>query len=259
VSGSISNGSKLYYGTNPTGNPIFDSQPMIYATTMIKRRDQIQNRAARVIQRRWRASYRQCPRGANRTKEKKVPPMKSRTVSAPAYFGESCLWVPLERWGTDKPASYTYTARCETRCEVVYVAREAVHDLVNQFSPWLGERLNCFRQAVQTAHKNQGFASTSEFASGIAGDSSPRSQDWAATDLGITDDGLGDMHCQTLLRTADTSALRYQTDNAQPRMPRAQTRTFTDVPAHPGRRQQGSLMRSPSGFSSSSFSKHNRR
>jgi hypothetical protein len=177
------------------------------------------------------------------------------------------MWVPLERWGKDyKPASYTYTARCETRCEVVYIAREDVGHLIHKFSPWLGERLNCFRQAVQAAHKNHGTGSThnDEFATGLTHETSPRSQEWAATDLGITEDGLGAMHCQTLLRTANMlppesmSAWRYQSDDNRPRMPRAPTRNFADVPAHPGRYSQGSLIRSQSRLSGSSFSKQNR-
>jgi len=185
--------AKRMYGQTPTGNPIFDSQPMAYANIAIKRRDLQMNRAARNIQREWRAGREDRQQRTER-RQLNGSLLKSKTVSAPAYFGESCLWQPLEEWSTDVPPRYSYSARCESRCEVVYIAREAVKDLVNRFSPWLGERLDVFRTAVLAMHKNQ----TDHCVSNAQNET----DDWYAMDLAHTDEGLNASHCKTLLKTA---------------------------------------------------------
>jgi hypothetical protein len=79
---------KMYYGTQSTGNPIFDSQPMIYATTMIKRRDHFHNRAAKMIQRCWRASVFRTLPNLTENKGKK----EGATNEEQDCFGPCLLW-----------------------------------------------------------------------------------------------------------------------------------------------------------------------
>lgn len=74
--------------------------------------------------------------------------MHSKTVHAPSYFGESCLWVPLERWESEPPPLYMYNARCESLVELVYISRDTVKDIVERFSPWLPQRFESFRETV---------------------------------------------------------------------------------------------------------------
>merc|ERR1719324_1082220 len=73
--------------------------------------------------------------------------MVTLSVMAPAYFGESCLWVPIEEWGREPRLRHEYNARCEMRCELVYWTHESVQDLIATF-PWLGVRLRDFREYV---------------------------------------------------------------------------------------------------------------
>merc|ERR1719195_1256468 len=91
--------AKHIHGQKPTGNPIFDSQTMAYANISIRRRDHQLNRAARTIQKLWRAGNEDRHHNAQ-LRQKKGGLLKCKTVSAPAYFGESCLWQPIEEWNT---------------------------------------------------------------------------------------------------------------------------------------------------------------
>mmetsp|Transcript_18273 Transcript_18273/g.38930 ORF Transcript_18273/g.38930 Transcript_18273/m.38930 type:complete len:108 (-) Transcript_18273:26-349(-) len=80
--------------------------------------------------------------------------MRSERVEAPAYFGESCLWVPLGTWGRAPPPLYTYNARSLSRTEFVSVPRQALQQVITQFSPWLAERFEVFRKAVVENHRD---------------------------------------------------------------------------------------------------------
>jgi hypothetical protein len=80
-----------------------------------------------------------------------VQGMRSTSVQAPAYFGESCLWVPFEMWNTASPHKYEYSAKCIERTEVVLVPRSAIQDVIDQFSPWLADRLELFQKFIHEA------------------------------------------------------------------------------------------------------------
>jgi len=225
--------SSEMYGIQQTGNPIFDSKPMAYANIAMRRSDLQMNRAARVIQRRWRAGNEDRRHRAQQRQSKES--LKCKTVSAPAYFGESCLWKPLEEWSSDVQPRYTYTAYCDSRCEVVYIARDAVKDVVDKFSPWLGERLDVFRTAILDTHSNQEKHRDSK--------AQTETEDWYAMDLVNTDEGLNASHCKTLLKTASWYGARHTgaaaadaypaATDSRPAMPvlRAQSRKFADYSA----------------------------
>ncbi|CAE7356591.1 Kcnh5, partial [Symbiodinium microadriaticum] len=66
---------------------------------------------------------------------------------APAYFGESCLCDPVEKWD-EKPPQCMYSARCEMRSEVMCILRSDIGALIKEFSPWMGERFEVFREEV---------------------------------------------------------------------------------------------------------------
>lgn len=73
--------------------------------------------------------------------------MRSHMVHAPSYFGESCLWVPLNRW-PHTIHKHMYNARCDKRGELVVVQRSALATVMQRFSPWLPERFEYFRESV---------------------------------------------------------------------------------------------------------------
>jgi len=79
--------------------------------------------------------------------------IESTVVPAPAYFGESCLWVPRARWASHT-VRYKYTVTCMSRCDVLQVSRAAIEETVERFSPWLGQRLDFFQEAVLGQHKD---------------------------------------------------------------------------------------------------------
>jgi len=122
---------------------IFHSKVMNSALDQLHDRDAKQRWAASHIQRLWMAVKlkRKAPR-------KKVHGIKTRTVEAPSYFGEACLWEPLERWGTEEPMKHTYSACCESVSEVMVIPRTEVQQLIWRFSPWLRDRFESFRQDV---------------------------------------------------------------------------------------------------------------
>jgi len=87
--------------------------------------------------------------------------MRSHLVHAPAYFGEACLWVPLDKWDTFAP-TYKYAARCQTLVEQVTIKRSSLQTVIDHFSPWLGDRFEFFREAV--ADSMQEFSCMAEAA-----------------------------------------------------------------------------------------------
>jgi len=128
----------------------FDSEVLRSAHHKLKVLDKSEKRAARFMQRLWRQKR---PQGWIEERFQTLGnQMKRRfphgTVAAPAYFGESCLWVPFEEWASAEPPTYRYTAWCECRCEVVEVQRAAIKELIERFSPWLIDRFEYFREAV---------------------------------------------------------------------------------------------------------------
>jgi len=144
---------------------IFDSAVFNTAGFELMRQDMQMKHYVCLIQRVWRLKI--CARAAEEQKKagkvssgrvgreikgeslfRSVTRMHSRVMKAPAYFGESCLWVPYEEWGTAAPLPYMYTATAECRCELLYISRGAISAVVEKFSPWLLQRFDLFREAV---------------------------------------------------------------------------------------------------------------
>jgi len=235
---------KPYCGLETSGNPIFDSMPLRQATAVLKRSDLRQKKAARTIQRRWRrrkASLDFPSESPYKETKRKATMLQSKTVSSPAYFGESCLWSPVEKWKEEEPPLYTYTARCETRSELVYLPREAMQELFALFTPWLGERFEVFRQAV--------IASLSTYVDVGKKNIDKVNIEGNWVDLGPMDttapqddQAMDAMHCKTLLRAAQPTRtqmtiLRSAAGQNLPAMPRVNTMTLlSDSPATPATR-----------------------
>lgn len=154
------------YGVRLTGLDLLDAEVLHMATVELRREDVRRKAAARRMQRVWRrnAAHRleremelERERSSGSPKGKSASPktvglqlnrMQSRLVSAPAYFGESCLWQPLADWDQEAPPPYMYTVRCETRGELIHISRSAVKQLLERFAPWLPERFSIFRDVV---------------------------------------------------------------------------------------------------------------
>eukprot|EP00928_Gymnodinium_smaydae_P031116 TRINITY_DN22950_c0_g1_i1.p1 TRINITY_DN22950_c0_g1~~TRINITY_DN22950_c0_g1_i1.p1 ORF type:complete len:727 (-),score=59.05 TRINITY_DN22950_c0_g1_i1:208-2088(-) len=127
---------------------LFSTRVFSNAATCLRRQDIRMRVAARVLQRRWRAKSAGNAAGREPSTTSGTSASRSSSVvEAPAYFGESCLWVPFEQWGEVAPL-YSYSATCRTRAEVLCIPRPAVQEIIIRFSPWLGDRFDCFRQAV---------------------------------------------------------------------------------------------------------------
>lgn len=116
--------------------------------------------------------------------------MLSKTVEAPAYFGESCLWIPLDDWDIVPPPMYMYSARCECRGELIVIDRQDIQELISKFGPWLAERFEYFREAVVEGYVNDGVGRAN--LGGLLGappdETSyrlPIPVDWAAADLDL--------------------------------------------------------------------------
>lgn len=133
-----------------------DDTLMTDAGRRLRLRDVAMRRSARLIQRAWRqrrAERNKLKAGDQRPSTGKprgkfgVNWMRSHLVHAPAYFGEACLWVPLDQWDTIAPA-YKYAARCESLVEQIVIPRSSLQIVVDHFSPWLGDRFEFFREAV---------------------------------------------------------------------------------------------------------------
>lgn len=153
------------YGTNKTGYDMFDSEVLVMAHVELRRQDVRRQAAARRVQRIWREKHKR-RRGRPQLDQKdqarqglKISRMRSRHISAPAYFGESCLWQPIADWAD--PPLYLYTVRCESRGEIIYIPREAIQECLERFSPWLTERYEVFAGAVEKKMKAR-FQGSSE-------------------------------------------------------------------------------------------------
>lgn len=230
---------------------IFDSEVLRSAESMLNRQDAAEQRAARLMQAAWRRKRElrakmeaedsvgktttdrfnsvHSVKSVDSAKSKartRIDQMPSRTVEAPAYFGESCLWVPYEDWDCCAPPKYTYSATCEVRSELVYIPRSAVQDIIVQYSPWLQERFEYFRECVvrglQSAAPGPSMAMPCS------------SVDWAAIDAAMTfgeqEGALDAMHREALGRqpaampTAPKHPLRANLNDG-PAMPR----TYRDL------------------------------
>lgn len=144
-------------------------EAMLRAADKLSDFDRRRSWAAVFIQNRWRTNRKLdtklcmdvSVRGlVNRKKRREA--MTSKSVRAPAYFGEACLWYPMDTWETSPPPRFRYSARCETRTELVVVRRTQIHELLQRFSPWLGQRFNFYRDAVvATVERTDGTPSPS--------------------------------------------------------------------------------------------------
>mmetsp|Transcript_63549 Transcript_63549/g.148219 ORF Transcript_63549/g.148219 Transcript_63549/m.148219 type:complete len:847 (+) Transcript_63549:51-2591(+) len=117
------------------------------AVRSLKRQDYRQRAAAHHIQKVWHAKK-------SRSSSSPRPSIHrhsitSKSVEAPAFFGEACLWVPFETWDSeDSFPTYSYTAHCEEVSELLIISRAQIRELILLFSPWLKERFECFRECV---------------------------------------------------------------------------------------------------------------
>jgi len=115
---------------------------LMEAVSKLEKQDMREKWAARYIQRLWRKKKSKA-KGGGRKKQKT---MKSKSVDAPAYFGESCFWVPHDEWDTGtSPVAYMYSVRCECRCELVVIRRSAVTEVLERYGDWLISRFEGFR------------------------------------------------------------------------------------------------------------------
>jgi len=130
---------------------VFESKILNAAHHRLRHQGQQERIAARMIQRSYRKSrnIEEYDNEAHQEKvKKKRAVMKSSTVDAPAYFGEACLWEPFDAWDQDNPCRIGYSARCETRIELLNITRQALKDTICSFSPWLRADFEFFQKAV---------------------------------------------------------------------------------------------------------------
>lgn len=125
----------------------FDAPVMRKAAMRLFSYDVSLQRAATSVQRAWRRSQTRCSQKCSASPKEYINKMATKTVVAPAYLGESCMWLPLDEWG-QTPTRYLYTAVCETLGETVFVPRSAIQDMLERFSPWLPDRFEFFRKNV---------------------------------------------------------------------------------------------------------------
>jgi hypothetical protein len=161
------------HASRPPAEGHFYSSVLHEAGLKIQREDLKLAAAARMLQRSWRqrcAAKRKAERTEalniaspgvfsyssndgrgrphlNRKQTLLAQTMPSGEVPGPAYFGESCLWIDRKDWVLPGPR-YQYSASCRTRAEVLSISRSAIGDVIDKFSPWLGERFEIFRAAV---------------------------------------------------------------------------------------------------------------
>eukprot|EP00932_Pfiesteria_piscicida_P000696 SRR837773.10682.p1 GENE.SRR837773.10682~~SRR837773.10682.p1 ORF type:complete len:341 (-),score=108.01 SRR837773.10682:149-1054(-) len=128
------------------------------ASAVLRKKEAQETWAARFIQRLWRegrnrhatrtANKRRLPgEGVDRTQSHGMA-LQSTAVSAPCFLGEVCLWQPFEEWSQKAP-KYRYSARCESRMELVLIRRQLVQEIVTKYQPWQGDRLRYFQQCVR--------------------------------------------------------------------------------------------------------------
>eukprot|EP00928_Gymnodinium_smaydae_P029751 TRINITY_DN22317_c0_g3_i1.p1 TRINITY_DN22317_c0_g3~~TRINITY_DN22317_c0_g3_i1.p1 ORF type:complete len:872 (+),score=150.64 TRINITY_DN22317_c0_g3_i1:129-2618(+) len=204
---------KLQAPGGGSGFDIFDSEVLKNATVDLVRSDIEKRNAALLVQRVWRKKIKarrkllgqaaqtpavQAPAPSG---PKSVSRMRSKLMFAPAYFGESCLWVPYADWREQPPLPYMYTVTAETRSELLDIPRESIEACIEHFSPWLAERFEIFREGVI-----RGLQQTME-PPAAAGKSCRRPSyvDWAAMDLELPfqdDTGMSVNMRQSLNRVA---------------------------------------------------------
>lgn len=131
------------------------------ALRQLSERDAEADRAAVVIQRGWRSSYWGMAWALRefRTRSRRMTfhSFCSTKVVAPAFFGESCLWVPFEEWAVKDPPAFQYSVKCESpQVELTCISRAALKGIIMRFSPWLPDRLEHFRQAVLQGPSSSG-------------------------------------------------------------------------------------------------------
>lgn len=137
-----------------SGGP--ESSALDAAIHKLREEDERTQTAAHFIQRRWRTRRLQRPPGSctsQRKSPRRLERFRSTTIEAPSFFGESCLWEPLEDWTSPSSVCFAYSARCETRSELIQVPRDAVREVIDQYSPSLRERFEFFRQSIVEENK----------------------------------------------------------------------------------------------------------
>merc|ERR1719265_2300750 len=113
---------------------IFDGDILNQASTSLRINDFKVKRCALKMQKRWKER-----KNKSLSARAQPPPtapgrvvsgndMRSHTVGAPAYFGESCLWVsiPVEQWSHKNAPKHMYNARCQSRGEHVCIPRSGI-------------------------------------------------------------------------------------------------------------------------------------
>jgi len=134
----------------------YKSKILADAKRKLEIRDMKEKVAALGIQRRWRrkrsmrATLR--PRASHRCNTAILERVKTKSIHAPAYFGEACLWVPLDKW-SEQPPTYKYSVMCESRVEVLILQRSQLREVIDTYSPWLRERFETFQESVVNALK----------------------------------------------------------------------------------------------------------
>mmetsp|Transcript_28414 Transcript_28414/g.45627 ORF Transcript_28414/g.45627 Transcript_28414/m.45627 type:complete len:872 (+) Transcript_28414:93-2708(+) len=135
--------------TNTRKYPYTDCPVFQRAITNLQLKDEAETQAARILQRRFRRNRMQKAVKDLRFKSGVfAQEMPSQMIEAPAYFGESCLWVPFEEWGTAAPPRYAYSATCHSRGERITVTRKSLEQVMISYSPWLVDRFEFFRETV---------------------------------------------------------------------------------------------------------------
>eukprot|EP00930_Biecheleria_cincta_P037001 TRINITY_DN25371_c0_g1_i1.p1 TRINITY_DN25371_c0_g1~~TRINITY_DN25371_c0_g1_i1.p1 ORF type:complete len:841 (+),score=122.54 TRINITY_DN25371_c0_g1_i1:150-2672(+) len=151
------------------------------AEQKLREQDEVETKAAIIVQRRyrWMKMHKSLKHmiQSRATGGATISKILSRTVAAPVYFGESCLWVPFEEWSNAESLHHVYSTRCQTRGESVVVTREAVRQVITAHSPWLYDRFEQFRCTVIEGTENlyRGGSSTQTAAQSADSTFSPAS------------------------------------------------------------------------------------
>lgn len=183
---------------------IFESDVFRDATLDLLRLDKRRKSAAAIVQKAWRRRIKKTDGSRVNKNLRSVSTMQSKTVQAPAYFGESCLWLPYEDWGSDtKVVIHQYSATCDSRAtsEIVHIPRTAISEVIEAFAPWLLERFEFFQTSVlRGMHGAMG-----------TGSHTPTSiVDWAVIDLcppPQDEASLGHEHFESLRRSSQAQRL----------------------------------------------------
>jgi len=128
----------------------------------LKKQDTLQRQAAEFIQTVWREhKARQGVSQGGRHNPSGYP------LDAPAYFGESSLWVSWTTWRS-QAALHTYTVRCKTQVELICIPRLAIAACLEKFSPWLPNRFEIFQSAVLKDQASRVSSSLSPLSSSLS-------------------------------------------------------------------------------------------